>query len=196
MNAMNWVFASRLAEFPMVCSTVSARKAVNWDIVGHIDERHVRSGPTQNASNKIEIKRVAAAHPVPTATPDIASATDRELRHFWNCIPIFNNVTTMVDFDDVVDLDRIESGEIEVDLRFGKGRKDCPKLFAFPSGILGDAVQSKAQCESFGRRQSVDLHYGNLVEAERFQNFKAGVAVDKHPAFIHDERIHRAKPPN
>ena len=117
----------------------------------------------------IRVTHVAAADDMGTQTPDIPPLGDGRTRSRLNIggSHLLNRVRhRRVDRERHVDLDRVETGQIEIKAELQQIFEFTLELCVIPPGRLANAVQRKAEGPDLGLAAILDDNHRDLVIAE------------------------------
>ena len=135
-------FADGFDKIPVLGAPLSRRKARDRDIVRRIDKAHACAQAFTDPIDEGLIVGVATANVVATAGPDIADGCDRWPVRNRNLFAFLGDVELWnVNLEQVINLDRIEAGELEVEAQVDKLFQLCAEPLVVPCSVAGDPIK-------------------------------------------------------
>jgi hypothetical protein len=134
---------------------------------------------------------------VAAAAPDIPDSRDCSLLRSRDLLTVISDVEFWnVDLQQVIDFDRIETGELKIEAQIHKLLELFADPFALPSRVNGDSIESESQ--GFNFRVSPVGHgdRGDFAAAEFAHRLPHCVAVDDDAFAVDDDRNDLPEMPN
>lgn len=131
--------------------------AKDRDVVGRVDEDHLRPRPIHQLGDRGVVSGIGADQPVATEEPEIA-LFDSRVAHCWHLIVGFSLIIEIG--RQSIDLCRIEAGQGDIQPlgveETGQLTKFDREQVPIPAGILGDLVIGQRERPPPRRAQSSD----------------------------------------